>query len=141
MKAIVCVDNSLGIMFNKRRMSQDVNQRNDLFQLLNDEPLYMSAYSGSLYDVPHRNNIRISNAYHRECEDHYCLFEDDKINDYIQDIQELILYCWNRDYPSDKKLSLNFSKFNIKHEYEFTGSSHNTITRIIYERKKTIEAS
>lgn len=141
MKAIVCVDNTLGIQFNKRRVSQDVHQRNDLFQLLNDELLYMSAYSGKLYDVPHRNNIRISNTYYEECADHYCLFEDDKINDYKQNIQLLILYCWNKDYPSDIKLSLNFSEFKIKQQYEFIGSSHDTITRIIYERKKTIEES
>lgn len=134
MKAIVCTDLDFGILFNHRRVSQDIKQREDLFQLIQNQPLVMDAATAKLYgDHPQIkivDDLRVSVN-----DDQFCVFENDMINQYQEKIDTLIHYNWNRKYPSDCKLKLDLSKYIIKEQVEFGGKSHEKITRTIYVKK------
>ena len=52
------------------------------------------------------------------------------------DISRLIIYNWNRRYPFDRQLDISPAKmgFKLVSVTEFEGSSHEKITKEIYER-------
>ena len=52
---------------------------------------------------------------------------------YIDKIERLVLYCWNRDYPFDQSLDLDLAKWRLTGSSELVGTSH-TITKFVYER-------
>ena len=52
----------------------------------------------------------------------------------FEDIDEIIVYRWNRVYPSDFSCNADFSQFTVKSEAELQGSSHEKISKIIYGR-------
>ena len=54
----------------------------------------------------------------------------------LEQVEELILYCWNRDYPADVHLNWDLSAFTVADRRDFPGTSHKTITRTIYRRKE-----
>ena len=51
MNIIVCVEDNNGMMFNKRRVSQDVAVREDIYKNLGDKKLIMNAYSFKMFDA------------------------------------------------------------------------------------------
>lgn len=56
--------------------------------------------------------------------------------DDLQDAELLIIYCWNRRYPSDKKLPAGFlDHYAMISEQDFAGSSHDKITERKYIKK------
>jgi hypothetical protein len=65
-----------------------------------------------------------------------CFVEMTQLKEHIVDISRLIIYHWNRHYPSDKKLDIEPHMFGFKMtaKYEFVGSSHEKITKGIYEK-------
>ena len=133
MKAIICTDSDSGITFNGRRVSQDIQQRKDLLNLIGDQPLYMNEKTMKLY-CEHPQS-RLSNDLARRDQD-VCLFETDEINQLQDKIDVLILYNWNRRYPYDSKLELDLSKYEVEEQAEFGGKSHEKITRTIYVKNR-----
>ena len=65
-----------------------------------------------------------------------CFVEVPPIMPYIKDISRLIIYNWNRRYPFDKRLDISPAEmgFKLVEVTEFEGSSHEKITKEIYER-------
>ena len=49
MNIIVCLDDKNGMMFNKRRQSQDKVLRADIKELVKNQDLFMNEYSYKLY--------------------------------------------------------------------------------------------
>ena len=49
-------------------------------------------------------------------------------------IEKIIVFWWNRHYPSDRKFDLDLSKWNKVSEEEFAGYSHEKITKEVYEK-------
>lgn len=133
MKAVVCIEPNLGIAFNHRRVSLDIKQREDLFQLIQDDLLYMKPSTAKLYGE--HPQFVITEDTISKCQDHFCIFENDEINDCEDKIEILVLYNWNRKYPSDQKLQIDLSKYRLKEQIEFGGKSHEKITRTIYVKK------
>ena len=103
MNIIVCLDDKNGMMFNKRRQSQDKLLRSDI----------------------------------KECnENDFCLVEDKSLYKYIDKINTIVIYNWNRIYPTDLHfdIDLNNNSWELMNESEFEGSSHEKITKKIYRR-------
>ena len=69
-------------------------------------------------------------------ENGFCLVEDKLLNNYINKINNIIIYKWNRIYPSDLYFDINLisNSWELLETKEFEGSSHEKITRIIYRR-------
>ena len=130
MNLIVCLDERLGMMFNKRRQSSDRGQIADMKALVGDEPLNVSPYTAELL-CSSGINLRTTDS-PSEC-DGYCFIENTDLPP-ANKVEKLIIYRWGRRYPSDKRFTLDMSAFRLVERYEFSGTSHNNITREIYER-------
>lgn len=137
MNIIICLDDDNGMMFNKRRQSQDRILRADLKEFIKDKDLYMNNYSYKLYKDIDNGNIKVSENFLEQCtENDFCLVEDKLLNNYINKINNIIIYKWNRIYPSDLYFDINLTSnsWELLDTKEFEGSSHEKITRIIYRR-------
>lgn len=138
MNIIVCLDDNNGMMFNKRRQSQDKILRDSIKELVKDKTLFMNEYSYKLYKDIDDGNIIVSENYLDECEnDGFFLVEDKPLSNYIEKINNIIIYKWNRTYPSDLYFDINVQneQWELIESEEFQGSSHEKITKEIYRRK------
>ena len=135
MHVIVNLDDNNGMMFNKRRQSKDqvLNQR--ILDVTRSQKLYMNAYSYKMFEPFGSTKIIVSEVFLKQAEmNDYCFVENCALSDYADQIEQLIIYRWNRSYPSDLKFDLDINDWNLKSTFEFKGSSHEKITEEIYER-------
>ena len=134
MKLIFCTDNKRGMMFNKRRQSQDRILRARMLELARDARLLMSPYSAKQFshDDP---IIADPNFADIAGESDYCFIEDTDVS--LDNCSEIVIYLWNRDYPADKFLSFDPVSlgFRLVSETDFAGSSHEKITEKIYVKE------
>lgn len=129
MKIIACVDNKMGLMFNKRRQSQDRIVREKIKEM--NEVIYMNNYSYQLYkDI--LDQVVICDDF-LDAKHHYCLIENISIQQYSHLIDEIILFRWNRDYPADFYLDIELSHYKLIYTEDFEGSSHQ-VTLEIYRK-------
>lgn len=137
MKIIVCIDKNNGMMFNNRRQSQDKILIDDIIKVTKDKKLYMNEYSYNLYKDKKYKNIIVCDDFLDKCSyDDFCLVENSSLVTYENKIDTIIIYNWNRDYPSDFKFDINIKDNNwtlIKSE-NLKGNSHDKITKNIYRR-------
>jgi hypothetical protein len=130
----VTVDDKMGVSFNKRRQSRDKLLIEDLCKST-DGIIYVTSYSAPLFeDFPDR--IKIVDDPISDCPEGGCCFlELTEISNHVNNISKLIIYRWNKIYPSDKKLEIDTNECNLKlvSSYDFAGKSHNKITKEIYQ--------
>lgn len=101
----------------------------DIVKNLNGKPLSVSNYTLSLmkkFDFGNYCTLEKNCTFFYEVDDLFGMEEF---------LDKVIIYFWNRKYPSDKKLKLDLTRYIIICTYEFVGSSHENITKVIYERK------
>ena len=134
-KVIVCLDNNKGMLFNNRRQSRDSKVFEDISSYLQGE-LLIDKFSEKLI-ASSKIPYKIFEKGVTKCEANSILFiENQKIEDLLSQISQVIVYWWNRDYPSDFifDVDLKAKGFKSVSISEFEGSSHEKITREIFER-------
>lgn len=132
MKLIVCIDDQNGMAFNHRRQSQDRVLVERIEDLAADSTLRMAPYSKKLFGC---ENTVASSSYLADADgDDYCFVELDDVKSYEDKIQKVIIFRWNRHYPSDVKFEIDLSNWHLVASEEFPGSSHLKITMEVYER-------
>lgn len=137
MNIIVCLDDKNGMMFNKRRQSQDRLLRSDIRSTIGNSSLFMNHYSYKLYKDIDNGKIQVCDDFLDKCGDNdFCLIEDNSLLNYLSNIDTLIVYKWNRIYPADLyfDIDLQDSNWRLIESSEFQGSSHDKITKEIYRR-------
>ncbi|CAM2078543.1 MAG: ribonuclease Z [uncultured Clostridium sp.] len=137
MNIIVCLDDKNGLMFNKRRQSQDKVLRTNIKELVKNQNLFMNEYSYKLYKDIDDGNIKVCENFLNECPDtDFCLIENTEVKNYINNINTIVVYKWNRLYPSDFyfDIDLNTNLWELLEVEEFQGSSHEKITKETYRR-------
>ena len=135
-KVAIALDDKNGMMFNNRRQSRDKLLIKDLCDKT-EGFIYISAYSALLFE-DFKDRIKIVDDPVLECPSGALAFvECHKLSAFTDDIDELIVYCWNKVYPSDVKLDIdiNASGFKMYAKYEFAGNSHDKITKGVYKKK------
>ena len=131
MTLIFCVDERYGIAFNGRRQSRDAAVCDDIVTSLGDTPLETSRYSSSLFkglaDVTANDEPSGEGAYFCELRDPTPL---------ARSANTLIIYKWNRIYPSDVRCTLSPEQlgFALCESYDIIGRSHEKITKEIYKK-------
>lgn len=136
MTIVVTVSKDFGLLFHQRRQSQDRLQRANLKALIGNCPLYMNAYSYSLYQDFFKESSVVAEDFLDLCpKDGWALIEDQSIQKYISKIDQVIVYQWNRSYPSDTWLDISLDSFQLVEQVDFVGSSHERITRLTYQRR------
>jgi len=137
MKVIVCVDDNNGMMFNKRRQSRDSILIEDVVSNLVGGNLLITPYSEALFANADLDAYFISEHILDEADpDDYCFIENKSLSPYVERIDELIIYRWNRKYPADTYLDIDPKALGYKlvATSEFAGSSHEKITKELYKR-------
>ena len=134
MTAIVCIEERGGILFLKRRVGRDAFVCRDI--AADHESLIMTEYSRSLFlelDV----DIKLSDSPLKSAGGgEVCFIESGEIKENLKKISRLIVYNWNRKYPSDVKLGFVPTEvgYRLVSSTEFAGKAHEKITKEIYER-------
>lgn len=132
MKVIACLDDRNGMLFNRRRQSSDREVLRDIAELCGEELLRMNAYSGKLFAeaVLH---IEISEDFLEKAQPgEFCFVENQPLLPCEAQMEELIIYRWNRRYPGDFFLDLELGQWSCVSSVEFAGYSHEKITKERY---------
>lgn len=132
MIVILCLDDKKGMMFNNRRQSKDKFVIQDILKLVDGKKLFISSYSESLFQGLESKLIIDDNFLNNATEEDYCFVENNNLKDFSEKIEKIIVYKWNRIYPSDLKLEITIQDWNLIGRFEFVGNSHDKITREVY---------
>ena len=130
MKLIICLDDKNGMLFNGRRQSRDSAVVEDVLKSTGNQKLNILPFSQALFSV-HTDRVSVVSEIG---DDGTYFIENADVLPFVNTVQEIVVYRWNRVYPSDFTCCIDFSQFQIKEQYDFAGSSHEKITKIIYSR-------
>lgn len=134
MKVIVCMDDRGGMSFNRRRQSRDRIVIKDIVDSLKGKKLWMNSYSASMFQTE-EVELMVSDTFLDEAgEEDFCFVEDCGVQQHIQNIDEVIVYKWNRCYPADVSFDIDLKEWNKTVVKEFAGNSHEKITKETYEK-------
>lgn len=129
MTLILCVDDRGGLMFNRRRQSQDRLVRQDMLRLCGEKPLAVTPYTARQFDP--EDHIKVTE---QPGEEDLFFLEDLPPQPFLERAEKLILYHWNRGYPGDVRIDLPPQGWKREEQVEFPGYSHEKITREVYIR-------
>ena len=132
MIAVVCIDDNGGMLFNNRRLSRDRILIEDLIKTADGRKIYIEPFSETLFNGKENYVLVTDDCLSGAGEDDYCFVENKNISAYRNKIKGLIIYKWNRKYPSDLKFDFDLSDYKLNEVSEFGGSSHEKITKEIY---------
>ena len=107
MVLIVCLDLNNGMYFNNRRQSRDREVIKDIAFITKNNNLIMTEYSHKLFE--------------NECVQ-------------LENIKKIIVYRWDKVYPSD--YCLNLEGYHLTSTLEFKGYSHEKIVKEVYLRNE-----
>jgi hypothetical protein len=133
MKVILCLDDNKGLLFNNRRQSRDKAVLDDIFNGLNQEMLTITSFSEKLFADYNDKLVVDDNPFENESNTNI-FAENLSLQQYFTKIDEIIVYNWNREYPCDFYCDVDFSQLMLIEEKEFTGNSHEKITKRIFKR-------
>ena len=138
MIVIVCLEERKGMQVGGRRVSRDRVVTEKICELCKGQPLWIDPASAGLFAEQEKNgNIRLQKAkdfLKIAGEGEYCFVENANLEEVEEKIEKMIVFWWNRRYPSDRKLDLNLSAWKKTSEEEFAGYSHEKVTKEVYER-------
>jgi hypothetical protein len=134
MTVFVCIDDRGGMLFNKRRQSRDSRVIEDVIRTADDGVLYISDFSEILFEESDASVISVPEPLESAGDGSFVFIENKHLGDYLDRIDRLIIYKWNRKYPSDFSLDVDpvAAGFKKKSTREFKGTSHDKITREDY---------
>jgi hypothetical protein len=132
MIVIVCLDKNNGMMFNKRRQSQDRKVRADILQMVQKKKLWMNKYSYTQFQEEVGNFYVDDNFLELAEEGEYCFVESNAIPE--EKVEKIVVYRWDKKYPSDFSLNISIQQWKLKNTLEFVGYSHEKITKEEYEK-------
>lgn len=133
MKIIVCIDECRGMLFGGRRQSRDRVLIADMVRHTG-EWLLISPFSKILFEG---YVVRVSESPLDTAGDgDYVFIENEDALPYLDKIDEIIIYNWNRTYPRDFlfKIEPKSCGFTLAETSELVGSSHEKITKEVYRR-------
>lgn len=139
MKVIVAIDDGGGMMFNCRRQSQDRVLRERILRLSDGAPLWMNAYTRKQFDDTAAERIRVDEDFLSKAADgDFCFVENAAVAPALDRVERVILFRWNRAYPSDLRFDVDVSAppWTLVRTEDFPGYSHEKITEEVYEREK-----
>ena len=136
MKVIVCLEDKGGMMFNHRRQSRDRVLNADILAQCRDTRLCISPYSMLLFEGSDADILCDESFLELAGEGDFCFVEDRALAPYADRIEEVIVYKWNRRYPTDTYFDLDLAAlgFKLASSEDFAGYSHEKITKETYRK-------
>lgn len=137
---MVAVDEKNGLTFGGRRQSKDRILREKMLALCGDAPLWVNAYTARQFSAEEAGRLCIAEDFMEQAgEGEYCFLENCAAAPYLEKIEKLFLFHWNRSYPADFHfdIALTAPEWILELTEEFAGFSHEKITMEEY-RHETI---
>ncbi|MDE7390626.1 MAG: ribonuclease Z [Lachnospiraceae bacterium] len=135
MTVIVCSDDDMGIFFNKRRQSRDSAVTKRIVEITRGSILWLSSYSSQLFANERADNIIADDDFLSKAQnDDFCFVEGEDVSDHESKITKIVLFKWNRTYPHDMILNIDFNNFTLVQRCDFKGTSHKMITEEVWCR-------
>lgn len=135
---IVVVDDNMGMLFNRRRQSQDRMLNDKILELTEASCLWTNRYTAALFREDKCPQLNIDeNCLREAAPGEYCFVEDLDISSAEKWIEKIILFHWNRSYPADLFFPLSLEGWKMTGSQEFSGYSHEKITMEVYNREKS----
>jgi len=133
MIVIVCVDDNLGMMFNNRRQSLDIEVVKKVVGLTKGSWLWMNKYSYGLFEELDCTNINVDSGFlSKTANEEYCFVENVDLKPFEKWVEKIIVFRWNTVYPSDRELDIDLKSWELIESSEFSGKSHEKITMEVY---------
>lgn len=132
MHIIVCLDEERGMWFFDRRQSRDRVVTEDILRAVGDRTLRAAPCSADLFPSATTGEQFLEEA----ADEDVCFVEDRVVSPYLDRIQSLTLYHWNRLYPATVRWDVDPTAvgFRLVSVEELVGFSHEKITREVFER-------
>lgn len=129
---VACIDDKGGMLFNRRRQSQDRLLRLDLLREAGGNAIWMNGYSVKQFADP-PENIRVAEDFYLQAgAGEFCFFEDVDPVPWLDRAEKVLLYHWNRRYPSDPPgFPQPLVGWSVTRREDFVGASHACITKEI----------
>lgn len=139
MNIILCLSKNKGFTFFNQRQSFDRNMISDMIMHVDNKKLYISNYTKKLFDNLKINleNIFVLDKHNKEQigEDDFIFIEKkEELIFFENDPKEIVVYNWNREYPTDYYFEFDFSDYLKIKEECIVGNSHEEITKIVYKK-------
>ncbi len=132
MNLIICLDNNGGYSFAGRRQSKDKIQLHNMLNIVGDSKLFLTEYSAKLFEVIPDNVTVCEDPLTLAGDNDFCFIENIDIENISPN--KIIIYRWNRNYPSDKIFPVNLlANKKLVSSFEFEGNSHQKITVEVFE--------
>ena len=130
MTAVVCVDNRGGMLFNGRRLSRDRLLIADLLELAGGAHVRASPFSAALFAGAGSTAVIGEDFLDAAGTGDICFVENAALTPYMDRVERLVIYRWNRDYPSDTRLDVQPEAYGLylAGSCDFAGSSHEKLT-------------
>lgn len=134
MTVFVCVDERGGMTFMNRRVSSDRILTSDIEKTVGDGMLYISDFSEYLFEESDICVMSVPEPLLSAAVEDFAFIENFSLKPFIEKIDRLIIYNFNRRYPFDFSLDINpiSEGFRLSEKYDFKGNSHDKITKEIY---------
>ena len=133
MHLIVCIDERDGLSFCGRRLSRDGVLNRHMVELASGQKLWMNGYSAKMFagDTVCVHEDFLSKA----CPGEFCFLENSPLPETNEALESVILYHWNRAYPSNVRFPRALLEgMHLNRTEEFPGRSHEMITMEWYTR-------
>ena len=134
MTLVLCLDDGMGMMFNRRRQSRDRVLVADLLETVGEDRLLVSPYSKALFPSEAACVAVVEDPCAAAEEGDFVFVEDTDPAAAWEKVTALIIYRWNRLYPADKRFCGDMTEFILTEIREFAGSSHDTITKEVWKK-------
>lgn len=131
MNLIVTLDDRDGMLFNHRRQSRDRVLTDRILELCGGK-LTVNAYTAALLEGKNADLTVSEDPLSAAKPGEWCFLEDLSPAPAKGKIERLVVYRWNRVYPSDLKFNLDLSAMKRVSKTDFAGYSHEKITEEIY---------
>lgn len=134
MRIFVCVDDEGGMTFMGRRVTRDRIVTEDIAKSAG-EGLAVFPYSERLFkDLGYSPRTLSSDEEAVGCDSLF--IEDRSVKKFLDKVDTLIIYRWNRLYPSDKKIDFLPEEvgFSLIESVDIVGKSHEKITKEVFRR-------
>lgn len=137
MHIFITVDDAWGTRFNNRRQSRDKAVTARMVELSAGARLWIHESSAKLFPSPPENLIADNGFTVKAAAGDFCFVEDMSLLPDEEQIEDMIVFHWNRHYPSDQVFDRQILEngWKITGTFEFAGNSHETITEEWYKRK------
>ena len=127
MHLIFCVDEKDGLSFCGRRLSRDREVYAHILRICEGHLLWTAPSSATLFCDG--SVVADTDFLMKASQGDYCFVENPLQTEAISGLESVILYHWNRHYPSTEKFSRSLlDGMRLIETVEFPGSSHDNIT-------------